>query len=191
MQVILLERVENLGIMGDIVEVKSGYARNFLLPKKKALRAIDANIAFFKAQKAQLEAVNIKRRSEAEKVAERMDKVMVSVVRQASEAGHLYGSVRAQDIAAALDQAGYKVLHTQIGLPTPIKILGIHKALVILHPEVSVSIDVNVAQSEEEAALIVQKIAKAAKAATKAGSKESEASDQESDQESAILTPEA
>jgi large subunit ribosomal protein L9 len=151
MQVILLERVEKLGIMGDVVGVKSGYARNFLLPKKKALRATEANIEFFKAQKAQLEVSNIKRRSEAEKVAERMDKVMVSIVRQASEAGHLYGSVRAQDIAVALDQAGYKVSHTQITLSTPIKILGFHKALVVLHPEVSVSIDVGVAQSEEEA----------------------------------------
>jgi len=182
MQVILLERVEKLGIMGDIVEVKPGYARNFLLPKKKALRAIKANIEFFKTQKAQLETANIKRRSEAEKVAERMDKVMVSVVRQASEAGHLYGSVRAQDIAAALDQAGYKVSHTQIDLSTPIKTLGIHKALVILHPEVSVHIEVNVAQSEEEAALRKQKAeAKEQKAGTKN-------QDSENNKESETLT---
>lgn len=159
MQVILLERVENLGIMGDIVEVKPGYARNFLLSKKKALRASKANIDFFKAQKAQLETANIQRRSEAEKIAERMDKVMVSIVRQASEAGQLYGSVRAQDIVAALGKAGYKVSHSQINLSTPIKMLGIHKASVVLHPEVSVYIEVNVAQSEEEAALRKQKAA--------------------------------
>ncbi|MEI8295584.1 MAG: 50S ribosomal protein L9, partial [Alphaproteobacteria bacterium] len=176
MQVILLEKIANLGIMGDIVDVKSGYARNFLLPKKKALRAIEANIDFFKAQKAQLETSNIKRRSEAEQVAKRMDKVIVSVVRQASEAGHLYGSVRAQDIAAALDKAGYKVLHTQVILSTPIKILGIHKALVVLHPEVSVSVEVGVAQSEEEAE-IQMKAAKKQGSGTKA--QKSEVSEQE------------
>lgn len=156
MQVILLERVEKLGIMGDVVEVKPGYARNFLLPQKKALRATNANIAHFNEQKKVLEAANIKRREEAEMVAGRMSNLSVNVVRQASETGHLYGSVRNQDITESMRAAGYDVARTQVILVAPIKTLGIHTAKVVLHPEVSISINVVVAQSEEEATLLKQ-----------------------------------
>lgn len=149
MQVILLERVENLGFMGDVVEVKPGYARNFLLPKKRAIRASKSNIEYFKEQKAHLEAANLKKRADAEKVAEKMNKVVVHLIRSASETGHLYGSVRTQDIAAVVSDAGFSITRNQVSLTSPIKSLGTHKAKIILHPEVSSLIDVIVAQSEE------------------------------------------
>lgn len=153
MQVILLERVDKLGYMGQTVEVKPGFARNFLLPKKKALRATKNNIAYFESQRAQLEATNIKRREEAEHVAKKLDNVMVTVVRQASEMGQLYGSVRSQDVAAALLEVGITVARNQVDSELAVKTLGIHNAKIILHPEVSVNVLVNVAQSEEEAAV--------------------------------------
>ena len=155
MQVILLERVDKLGYMGQTVEVKTGFARNFLLPKKKALRATKNNIAFFESQRAQLEVTNIKRREEAEHVAKSLDNVMVTLVRQASEMRQLYGSVRSQDVAAALQEVGIIVSRNQVDSELAIKTLGIHNAKIILHPEVSVNILVNVAQSAEEA--VVQK----------------------------------
>ena len=160
MQVILLERVEKLGQMGQTVEVKAGYARNFLLPKKKALRATKDNISFFEGQKAQLEAVNLKRRSEAEYVAAKMENAMVTLIRQASEVGQLYGSIRGRDIEEALLAAGYTLSRGQVEIAAPIKTLGIHVTHVVLHPGVKVPVRVNIAKSEEEA--IVQSEAAAA-----------------------------
>lgn len=157
MQIILLQRVEKLGQMGDVVEVKNGYARNFLLPQKKALRASKANIEFFKNQKVHLEAENLKRREEAESIAKKMSGVSITVIRQASETGHLYGSVRNADIADKLKSDGYGIARNQVQLDTPIKNLGAHKARVVLHPEVSIHIDVVVSRSEEEAAIAMQK----------------------------------
>lgn len=153
MQVILLERIEKLGQMGQIVTVKPGYARNFLLPKKKAIRATKDNLAYFETQKAQLEANNLKRREEAQYVAQKMAGTYIGVVRQASEMGQLYGSVRNNDIATGLTNFGFSVIKAQIELPTPIKTIGTHTAHVILHPEVIVQVGVVVAKSDEEAAL--------------------------------------
>lgn len=153
MQIILLERVEKLGQMGQIVNVKAGYARNFLLPKKKALRATKQNISFFDGKRVELEAKNLKQKSEAQIVAEKMDGVIVSLIRQASEMGHLYGSVRSADIAQVLDEAGFKISRAQVQIDVPIKFLGMHQVRILLHPEISVKINVNVAQSEEEAAV--------------------------------------
>ncbi|MES2607895.1 MAG: 50S ribosomal protein L9 [Pseudomonadota bacterium] len=153
MKIILLERVEHLGQMGEVVTVKPGYARNFLLPRKKALRATRDNVAFFEKQKAQLEVTNLKLRSEAESVAKTMEGVQIVVIRQASEVGHLYGSVRSQDVSEGLTAAGYTVNRSQVQIITPVKNLGIHQVRLVLHPEVSLLIGVIVAQSEEEAAV--------------------------------------
>jgi large subunit ribosomal protein L9 len=149
--VILLERIESLGQMGEVVRVRPGFARNFLLPKKKALRATKANLAYFETQRGRLEAANLQRKSEAEKVAGKVDGLSVSIIRQAGESGQLYGSVTARDIADAVDQSGVNVERQQIVLDRPIKALGLHKLRVRLHPEVSVGITVNVARSAEEA----------------------------------------
>ncbi|MBW8310010.1 MAG: 50S ribosomal protein L9 [Candidatus Paracaedibacteraceae bacterium] len=157
MQIILLQRVEKLGQMGDVVEVSNGYARNFLLPQKKALRASKANLEFFQNQKTHLEAENLKRRDEAEAVAKKMDNVSITMIRQASETGHLYGSVRNADIADMLKINGYGIGRGQVQLDTPIKTLGIHKARVVLHPEVSIHVGVVVSRSEEEAAVEIKK----------------------------------
>lgn len=151
MQVILLERVEKLGLMGQTVDVATGYARNFLLPQKKALRATQENIAYFKAQKSQLEAQNIKRREEAEYAAKKLEGVTVTLIRQASEMGHLYGSVRSKDIVEGLASQNISMGRNQIKIPEPVKVLGVHTVHLVLHPEVHVDIRVNVAQSEEEA----------------------------------------
>ncbi|MFO0986888.1 MAG: 50S ribosomal protein L9 [Alphaproteobacteria bacterium] len=153
MQVILLERVENLGQMGDVVKVKQGYARNFLLPQRKALRATKDNVSYFESRRAQLEADNLQRKSEAEAVSGKMDKARIIVVRQAGESGQLYGSVSARDIADGLTASGYTVEKRQVVIDRPIKMIGIHTVRVILHPEVSVGVLVNVGQSEEEAKL--------------------------------------
>ncbi|HEY0522064.1 MAG TPA: 50S ribosomal protein L9 [Stellaceae bacterium] len=152
-EVILLERVEKLGQMGQVVKVKPGFARNFLLPQKKALRATKANLAIFEKQRVQLEATNLKRRQEAEQVAGKMTNLSVVIVRQAGESGQLYGSVSARDIADAVDAAGFTIERQQVVLDRPIKTLGLHPVRVVLHPEVSVSVTVNVAQSEEEATM--------------------------------------
>ncbi len=152
-QVILLERVENLGQMGDVVKVKQGYARNFLLPQRKALRATKDNVSYFESRRAQLEADNLQRKSEAEAVSGKMDKARIIVVRQAGESGQLYGSVSARDIADGLTASGYTVEKRQVVIDRPIKMIGIHTVRVILHPEVSVGVLVNVGQSEEEAKL--------------------------------------
>jgi large subunit ribosomal protein L9 len=153
LQVILLERVENLGQMGDVVKVKQGYARNFLLPQKKALRATKDNVSYFESRRAQLEADNLSRKSEAEAVATKMDKARIVVVRQAGETGQLYGSVAARDISDGLTAGGYTVDKRQVIIDRPIKTIGIHTVRVVLHPEVSVNAFVNVAQSEDEARL--------------------------------------
>ena len=151
MEIILLERIEKLGQMGDVVEVKPGFARNFLLPQKKALRATKENRSFFKEQRAQLEAANLERRGEAEKVADKMEGLSVTLIRQAGEAGQLYGSVTVRDIAEKVSEAGFTIERAQVELAHPIKALGIHQVRVDLHPEVSTVINVNVARSEEEA----------------------------------------
>ncbi|HCU06395.1 MAG TPA: 50S ribosomal protein L9 [Holosporales bacterium] len=151
MQVILLQRIEKLGQMGQMVDVKSGYARNFLLPQKKALRATNDNIAFFEKQKSVLEASNLEKKKDAEHAASKMNDVSVILIRQASETGVLYGSIRSKDIADALAISGYKINRAQVNILVPIKNLGIHTVQVALHPEVSVNVSVNVALSQEEA----------------------------------------
>ena len=151
MQVILLERIEKLGQMGDVVKVKPGYARNYLLPKKKAMRATDANLKVFESQRSQLETDNLERRSEAEAVAGKLDGLSIALIRQAGEGGQLYGSVTARDMAQALGKDGVKVERSQVQLDKVIKVLGLHPVRLRLHPEVSVTITVNVARSEEEA----------------------------------------
>jgi large subunit ribosomal protein L9 len=163
MDVILLERVEKLGIMGQIVSVKNGFARNFLLPGKKAVRATKDALAAFEAQKTQLEADNLKFRKEAEAVAVRMTGLSVDLIRQAGASGHLFGSASSRDIADAIVAKGFTVNRSQVVLDQPIKMLGTHPARVRLHPEVSVNITVNVAQTEEEA----QALANAGKKAEK------------------------
>lgn len=151
MEVILLERVEQLGQMGDVVKVKDGYARNFLLPRKKALRATAANKAVFEKQRAQLEAQNLAKKGEAEKVAAKMTGLSVTVLRQAGDTGQLYGSVSARDISDAVTAAGFTVGRAQVSLAAPIKTIGVSAVRVALHPEVVVEVKVNVARSEAEA----------------------------------------
>ena len=151
MELILLERVPHLGQMGDIVNVKPGYARNYLLPQKKALRATEANKKLFEAQRKEIEAQNLKRRQEAEAVATKMEGLRLVLVRQAGESGQLYGSASARDIAESLKEAGYAVGRSQVELTRPIKEIGIHEVKVRLHPEVALTIKVNVARSEAEA----------------------------------------
>ncbi|RMD91857.1 MAG: 50S ribosomal protein L9 [Alphaproteobacteria bacterium] len=153
MDVILLERVAKLGQMGDVVSVKDGYARNYLLPQKKALRATPENIKAFEAQKAQLEARNLETRKEAEALAERLEGQQFVVIRSASESGALYGSVSTRDAAEAATEAGFTVDRRQVQMNRPIKELGLHEVTVNLHPEVSVTIVLNVARTPEEAEL--------------------------------------
>ncbi len=153
MQVILLERVAKLGQMGEVVKVKDGYARNFLLPQGKALRASEDNIKSFESRKAQLEAQNLETKKEADKVAEKLDGQVFIVIRSASDAGALYGSVTTRDAADAATEAGYTVDRKQVVLTRPIKELGLHDVEVVLHPEVSATIKLNVARSNEEAEL--------------------------------------
>lgn len=153
MDVILLERVEKLGQMGQVVKVKPGYARNFLLPQKKAMRATKDNLAYFQSQKARLEAANLARRSDAEYVSGKMKGAAIVIVRQAGETGVLYGSVSARDISDGLNAGGYEVDRKQVAIDQPIKTLGLFQVRVVLHPEVSVTVTVNVARSAEEAEL--------------------------------------
>jgi large subunit ribosomal protein L9 len=151
-ELILLQRVEKLGQMGDRVRVKPGYARNFLLPQKRAIRANKANLEQFEQQRVHLEAQNLKRREEAERLAERIGGLTVVLIRQAGESGGLYGSVSSRDIADAATEAGLPVDRTQVVLEHPIKTLGLTKLRVVLHPEVSIEVTANVARSQEEAA---------------------------------------
>ena len=150
-ELILLERVEKLGQMGQVVKVKPGYARNYLLPQKKALRATKENLSFFESQRAQLEANNLERKAEAIEIGGKLEGLTVVIVRQAGESGQLYGSVSARDIADAVTEAGFTVEKRQVTLDRPIKNLGLHPVKIVLHPEVSVTVTANVAQSAEEA----------------------------------------
>ena len=151
MQVILLQRIGSLGQMSDVVTVKDGYARNFLLPQKKALRATKENLAHFETQRAQLEANNLEHKKEAEAVAEKLQGKVFTAIRSAGDTGQLYGSVSTRDIADAITAGGFTVDRRQIVLDRPIKTLGLHDATVALHPEVLVKVTLNVARSEEEA----------------------------------------
>ena len=152
MDIILLERIEKLGQMGDVVKVKAGFARNYLLPHKKALRATKENLAYFSTQRQQLEAENIKHRDEAQKVADRLNGLKVVVIRSAGDTGQLYGSVNARDIAAAVTEAGFTIQRSQVVMERPVKTLGLFDLRVRLHPEVSATITANVARSADEAA---------------------------------------
>lgn len=158
MEIILLQRVEKLGQMGQLVNVKTGYARNYLLPQKKALRATKENIAAFEKQKAQLEAQNLKAKEDAQYVAQKLDGLTVDLIRQAGESGHLYGSVSGRDVSEVVTAAGVSISRQQVILDHPIKELGVHKARVVLHPELSVFVTLVVAQSEEEAAMTRDKM---------------------------------
>jgi len=151
MDVILLERIENLGQMGDVVSVKPGFARNFLLPRKKALRATEDNRKRFEAERAQIEATSLKRRQEAEGIRGKIDGIKVVIIRQASETGHLFGSVAPRDISDSVTKAGFTIERRQVILDRPIKTLGLHNVRVALHPEVIVTVIANVAKSEDEA----------------------------------------
>lgn len=151
MEVILLERVAKLGQMGDVVRVRDGYGRNFLLARGKALRATEDNRKRFESQKIELETRNLELKSEADSIAETLDKATVVILRQSGESGVLYGSVSTRDIADALTAEGFKVARSQVTLNNPIKTLGLHTVPVVLHPEVSVTITVNVARSLDEA----------------------------------------
>lgn len=150
-ELILMQRVEKLGQMGELVKVKPGYARNYLLPQGKAIRASKDNIARFETERAQLEAQNLKRRGEAERVAERVAGLSVMLIRQAGESGSLYGSVSARDIAVACTAAGLSVDREQVMLDQPIKTVGMSQVRVMLHPEVAIQVGVNVARTVEEA----------------------------------------
>ncbi len=151
MQVILMERIEKLGQMGEVVTVKPGYARNYLLPQGKARRATKENFALFEQQRVQLEAENLERREEAEKIGAKIDGLTVTLIRQAGESGQLYGSVNARNLAEAVTEAGFTITHDQVSRDHAIKTLGLHPVKIRLHPEVSATITANVARSEAEA----------------------------------------
>ena len=158
MDIILLQRIEKLGSIGDVVTVKDGYARNFLLPQKKALRANEANKKVFEANRDRLEKENAERRTEAEKAGEKVDGVEIVLIRAASNTGQLYGSVNVRDIAAALADKGHDIDKKQVIMGDPIKAIGMHEVRIDLHPEVSVTIKANVARSDDEAELQSQGI---------------------------------
>ena len=160
MEVILLERIERLGQMGDVVTVKPGYARNFLLPQKKALRATEANRTRFESERVQLEAQNLERKSEADSIGTKLDGVSVVLIRAASDSGQLYGSVTARDIAISLGEAGYTVSRNQVLMERPVKTLGVFDFRIRLHPEVTATVSVNVAKSDEEAAVQADRVAR-------------------------------
>ena len=187
MQVILLERIAQLGQMGDVVRVRDGYARNFLLPQGKALRATKANAKRFEAERAQLEARNLERRSEAATVAAKLDGQSFIVVRQAGETGQLYGSVSARDLADALTAGGFTVERSQVVLNQPIKAIGLHTVAIALHPEVESKITVNVARSEDEA----ERQARGENLSLRAGDAMDEDEDEDFDAESAEDATEA
>lgn len=187
MDVILLERVEKLGLMGDVVSVKAGYARNFLLPQKKALRASKENMATFEVRRIELEARNLDQRKEAEAVGAKIDGMTIVVIRTAGESGQLYGSVASRDIVEALAEVGVSVLRRQIALERPIKALGLHTARVRLHPDVSVAITLNVAKSEDQAKLQAER----GGAVTDSDVAEAEIDEDEDEDEAFDETPEA
>jgi large subunit ribosomal protein L9 len=148
MEVVLLERVEKLGQMGDVVKVKDGFARNFLLPKKKALRATKANLSYFEEQRAQLEARNLEQKKEAESVAAKLEGQIFMLLRQAGDRGQLYGSVSTRDIATAVSAGGFSIDRGQVPLDKPIKLIGLYAMAVILHPEVRATVTINVARTQ-------------------------------------------
>lgn len=187
MEVILLERIESLGQMGDVVSVKPGYARNFLLPQKKALRANDSNRKVFEERRAQLEAENLERKSEAEQVAKTLDGLAVVLVRAAGESGQLYGSVSARDIADAIGAAGVTVGRSQVKLDKALKSLGLEPVRVQLHPEVSVNVIVNIARSQDEA----ETQARLGRALDRGVMDEQEAEEDEAPEVEELLEPEA
>ena len=156
MQVILLERVEKLGQRGDEVRVRDGFARNFLLPKKKALRATKANREYFQGQKAHLEANNLRLKGEAEKAGQKLDGQKFVLIRQAGDRGQLYGSVSPRDVADAMEKAGFKVDRHQVQISQAIKAIGLFTVPIVLHPEVKVNVTINVARSEDEAAALAR-----------------------------------
>ncbi len=158
MEVILLERIEKLGTIGDVVTVKNGYARNYLLPRGKALRANEANRRIFDANREKIEAQNAERRAAAEREAKAIDGLKIQLIRQASNTGQLYGSVSARDLVEALEAEGHKLAKSQVVLDRPIKSIGLTDVKVALHPEVSVTVQVNVARSPEEAEMQAQGI---------------------------------
>ena len=153
MEVILLERVENLGMMGDVVNVRPGFARNYLIPQNKALRATEKNRSHFEEQRHQLEAANLEHKSEAEKIGAKLDGLTVLLIRQAGDTGQLYGSVNTRDIAGEITATGFTISRQQVKLAQPIKALGLHKIRIGLHSEFSVNVIANVARSDEEAKL--------------------------------------
>jgi len=187
MEIILLERVEKLGRMGDVVKVRPGFARNFLLPQKKALRATKDNLAKFEAQRAQLEANNLKAKAEAEEVAAQMDGLLVTLIRAASESGQLYGSVNARDIAQAVTDAGSTVDRAQILVDKPVKTLGIFDIRVRLHAEVVVTVKVNVAQSQDEAKAQAERMARGVAPVLTAAEQDAEEARQAAEEQSAAI----
>lgn len=156
MEVILLERIEKLGQMGDVVKVKDGFARNFLLPQKKALRASEDNLAYFEKEKVTLEANNLKQKQEAEVILDKLDDFNLIIIRQAGETGQLYGSVNTNDVKISLNENGFVIEKNQIKLDKPIKELGIHKVSLKLHPEVQAIIKVIVSRTESEAETLIK-----------------------------------
>ncbi len=162
MEVILLERIEKLGQMGDIVKVKPGFARNYLLPQAKALRSNKENLALFEARKIQLEAANLKRREEAEQISVKMEGLNLVIIRQAAETGQLYGSVTGRDVRDAIREAGYNIERRQVVLDQPLKEIGQYNIRIVLHPDVSRTIGITVARSAEEAERNAKAAAKAA-----------------------------
>jgi len=177
MQVILLERIEKLGQMGDLVTVKNGFARNYLVPQGKAMRATKANLKEFERRKVELEASNLKRKEEAESVAGKIDGQSVIIIRQAGESGQLYGSVGNRDIAEAFAADGVTFERRQVRLDQPLKMLGVHAVRVALHPEVDIEVKVNVARSEEEAEIQADPERAAAYAAAQAAEEEEAAAE--------------
>lgn len=197
MEVILLERIEKLGQMGDVVKVKPGYARNYLLPQRKALRATKGNLAVFETQRSQLEAQNLERKQEAESVAGKLEGLQVVIIRQSGETGQLYGSVTARDLTDAVTEAGFTVERRQVVMDKSIKMLGLHPIKIRLHPEVAVEVVANVARSEVEAerqaeagrVVTVEEQQAAEEAALEATLAEIEEEETEDDAEAASETP--
>ena len=192
MDVILLERIERLGQMGDVVNVKPGFARNFLFPKKKALRASKDNLAYFESKKAELEATNAKRKGEAEATAKKLTGAKLLLVRQAGEGGQLYGSVSARDIADGLIEQGYKIDRSHVQLNVPVKTLGVFTVPVRLHADVKLTVEVTVARSQEEAdlhaaqaAALLERAEDAEKLLAETAPKEEGAEDEAQDQDEA------
>ena len=173
MEIILLERIDRLGQMGDVVNVKNGYARNYLFPQKKALRKTADNMKAFEAKRAEYEAMNAKLKADAEKLAQDLKGLSVTIIRQAAETGQLYGSVTGRDICEAIAEKGFTVERRHIELNTPFKVMGVFDVVLKLHPDVEQTVRVNIARSEAEAQRAAQKASKAAKA-TKAEKAEKE-----------------